>query len=93
MNGCEMIKCGFYKDGKCTDQDEFVNRYGEPVCRYRGGAIPKEITAKLHIKNQLNGGLTIEFCSGQNEYVLAPGKEATIEVQDEDCMYFDIVRE
>ena len=47
---------------------------------------------KLHIKNQLNGGLTIEFCCGQEEYILGPEEEKTIEVSDEDCMYFDVVR-
>ncbi len=47
---------------------------------------------KLHIKNQLNNGLTIEFCCGEKEYILDPDEEATIEVQDEDCMYFDVVK-
>jgi hypothetical protein len=47
---------------------------------------------KLHIKNQLNGDLTIEFCCGQEEYTLEPEEEVTLEVQDEDCMYLDIVR-
>lgn len=47
---------------------------------------------KLHIKNQLNNGLTIEFCCGQEEYTLGPDEEKTIEVGDEDCMYFDIVK-
>jgi len=41
----------------------------------------------------VNGNLTIEFCCGQGEYVLAPEEEVTIEVQDEDCMYLDIVKE
>ena len=47
---------------------------------------------KLHIKNQLNGKHIIEFCCGQMEYTLEPEEEVTIEVNDEDCMYFDIVR-
>ena len=47
---------------------------------------------KLHIKNQLNDGLAIEFCCGQKEYTLAPEEEVTVEVNDEDCMYFDIMR-
>ena len=42
---------------------------------------------KLHIKNQLGG--KIEFCLGEKEYELAPEEEMTIEVKDEDCMYFD----
>ncbi|MCL6478318.1 MAG: hypothetical protein K6T65_07855 [Peptococcaceae bacterium] len=44
---------------------------------------------KLHIKNQLNG--IIEFCCGEKEYELNPEQEITIEVKDEDCMYFDTV--
>lgn len=47
---------------------------------------------KLHIKNQLNDKHIIEFCCGQMEYSLKPEEEVTIEVSDEDCMYFDIVR-
>jgi len=43
-------------------------------------------------KNQLNSGLAIEFCCGQEEYTLEPEEEVTVEVQDEECMYFDIVR-
>lgn len=43
MTGCELIKCGFYKDGKCTDEAEYVNRYtGELMCRFNPDAIPKE---------------------------------------------------
>lgn len=42
MSGCEMIKCGFYKDGKCTDPVEYVDREtGDQVCRHRPEAIPK----------------------------------------------------
>jgi hypothetical protein len=46
---------------------------------------------QLHVKNQLNDGLTIEFCCGDKEYQLEPNEEKTIEVNEEDCMYFDIV--
>ncbi|HOV80379.1 MAG TPA: hypothetical protein PK728_09785 [Bacillota bacterium] len=46
---------------------------------------------KLHVKNQLNSGLTIEFCCGEKEYTLGPEEEIAIEVQDGDCMYFDVV--
>ena len=42
---------------------------------------------KLHVKNQLNG--RIEFCAGEKEYQLEPEQEITIEVNDEDCVYFD----
>ena len=44
---------------------------------------------QLYIKNQLNDGLTIEFCCGAKEYMLAPEEEVIIEIEDEDCMYFD----
>lgn len=47
--------------------------------------------SKIHVKNQLNDGLTIEFCCGDKEYVLKYNEDQTIEVSDEDCMYFDIV--
>lgn len=45
------------------------------------------IYMKIHIKNQMNG--KIEFCCGEKEYELEPGQKITIEVNDEDCMYFD----
>lgn len=44
---------------------------------------------KLHIKNQLKG--KIEFCCGKNEYELEPEQEVTVQVADEDCMYFDTI--
>lgn len=47
---------------------------------------------KLHIKNQLNDNLTIEFCCGPKEYTLQHDQEIDIEAEDGDCMYFDIVR-
>ncbi len=46
---------------------------------------------KIHVKNQLNDGLSIEFCCGDKEYKLDHDEEKTIEVEDEDCLYFDIV--
>lgn len=45
---------------------------------------------KIHIKNQLNT-LTVEFCCGEKEYRLGPGEVIAINIQDEDCMYFDTV--
>ena len=47
---------------------------------------------KLNIKNQLNNKHIIEFCVGEKEFTLKPEEELTIEVQDEDCIYFDVVR-
>jgi hypothetical protein len=46
---------------------------------------------KLHIKNQAL--FRIEFCCGEKEYELEPDQQVTIEVEDEDCMYFDQVVE
>ncbi|MHB1419321.1 MAG: hypothetical protein ACYCX4_06975 [Bacillota bacterium] len=42
---------------------------------------------KLLAKNQTDH--TMEFCSGEKEYILNPGEAATVEVKDGDCMYFD----
>ncbi len=47
---------------------------------------------KLHIKNQLNNGLEIEFCCGDKEYQLKNDEETIIEIEEDDCMYFDIVK-
>lgn len=46
---------------------------------------------KLYFKNQLNDGHVIEFCCGEKEFRLEPEEEITIEVQDEDSVYFDVV--
>jgi hypothetical protein len=43
----------------------------------------------LYLKNE-NGHL-MQFCCGDKEYVLEPGEEISIEVSDQDCMYFDEV--
>jgi hypothetical protein len=48
--------------------------------------------SQIIVKNQLNNGLTIEFCCGEKEYVLKRGEEVTIEIKDGDCIYFDIAR-
>ena len=45
---------------------------------------------KLYVKNQL--GAKIESTCGIYEYALEPGEEVTVEAQDEDYMYLDIVR-
>jgi len=44
---------------------------------------------KLHIKN--DNKLTVEICCGEKEYTLSPDEEITIEVNDEDRMYFDAI--
>jgi hypothetical protein len=47
---------------------------------------------QIIVKNQLNNGLTIEFCCGEKEYTLKHDEEVTVEVEDGDCMYFDGVK-
>ncbi len=43
MTGCELIGCNDYKDGKCTNTEEYVNKYtGEPMCPKNDDAIPRE---------------------------------------------------
>jgi len=39
LNGCEIVKCQYYKDGKCNDPNEYVNKQGESVCGRREDAI------------------------------------------------------
>lgn len=46
---------------------------------------------KIQIKNQLNDGLTIEFCCGDKEYRLDYDEEKVIEIEDGDCIYFDTI--
>lgn len=47
---------------------------------------------KVHLKNQLNDGNAIEFCCGEKEYKLLSEEEITIEINDDDCIYLDVVR-
>lgn len=43
MNGCETIKCPYYKNGICTNTLDFVNKHtGEDMCPYNPDAIPRE---------------------------------------------------
>jgi hypothetical protein len=42
---------------------------------------------KIYVKNQR--AATIHVCCGALEYILSPGEEAEIEVNDQDCMYLD----
>jgi len=39
LSGCEIVKCQHYKDGKCNDPNEYVNKQGENVCGRREDAI------------------------------------------------------
>jgi hypothetical protein len=49
------------------------------------------MSIKVLAKNQLNDSMTIDFCCGDKEYRLEPAESQEIEIQDGDCMYFDIV--
>jgi hypothetical protein len=46
---------------------------------------------ELHVKNQLNDGLTIEFCCGEKEYKLGLNEEIVVEIEEDTCMYLDVV--
>lgn len=39
LSGCAIVKCRHYKDGKCSDPNEYVNKQGENVCGRREDAI------------------------------------------------------
>ena len=39
LSGCEIVKCQHYKDGKCNDTNEYVNKQGESVCGRHEDAI------------------------------------------------------
>ena len=39
INGCELSKCQYYKDGKCNDPIEYINEFSESVCGRRDDAI------------------------------------------------------
>lgn len=38
-SGCELMKCRYYVDGKCTDPNDWVNENGDAVCGLREDAI------------------------------------------------------
>jgi hypothetical protein len=38
-SGCELMKCKYYVDGKCTDPNDWVNENGDAVCGLREDAI------------------------------------------------------
>ena len=43
MTGCEMIKCPDFKEGKCHNESDYVNKFtGEPMCPHNSDAIPRE---------------------------------------------------
>lgn len=47
---------------------------------------------QLFIKNQPNNGLAIEFCCGEKEYELSHDEEVIIDIEEDVCMYFDVVK-
>ena len=65
-----------------------IERHGDMVIHIE--TFPTRDTARLHIENQT--GDTIDFCCGKGEYSLKPDEKITVEVRDEDCMYFDEIR-
>lgn len=43
VSKCEIIKCKYYIDGKCTDPFDYVNKNTEePMCVMNTDAIPKD---------------------------------------------------
>lgn len=41
MSGCELVGCNYYKEGRCTDKAEYVNkRTGQPMCKHNPDAVP-----------------------------------------------------
>lgn len=43
ISGCETIKCIDYKNGKCMNTDDYVNKYtGEEMCPKNDKAVPRE---------------------------------------------------
>ena len=38
-SGCELMKCKYYIEGKCTDPNDWVNEKGDAVCGLREDAI------------------------------------------------------
>jgi len=42
MTGCELINCPYYIDGKCTEPNDYVNKFtGEDMCSRNADAIPR----------------------------------------------------
>ncbi len=39
LSGCELMKCKYYVNGKCTDPNDWVNESGDAVCGLRNDAI------------------------------------------------------
>jgi hypothetical protein len=43
MTGCEIIKCPDFKEGKCTNELDYVSKIdGSPMCPRNDNAIPRE---------------------------------------------------
>jgi hypothetical protein len=52
LSGCEIVKCKHYKDGKCNDPNEYVNKQGENVCGRKEDAILYEDYLEMIRDNQ-----------------------------------------
>ena len=46
---------------------------------------------RIFVKNQLNNGQSIEFCCGEKEYCLEYDEEKVVDIEEDDCLYFDVV--
>jgi hypothetical protein len=43
MTSCEIIRCSFFRNNKCCDPEEFMDRTdGTDICRYNDKAVPRE---------------------------------------------------
>lgn len=43
MTGCEIIRCCWFIEGKCTEPFDYVSKYtGEDMCSRNEDAIPRE---------------------------------------------------
>ncbi len=43
MVSCELIKCPWYVNGKCSEPNDYVNRYtGEEMCSRNSDAVTRE---------------------------------------------------
>ena len=64
MTGCEFIKCPDFKDGKCTNQLDYISRIdGGPMCPKNDNAIPRneEIEKCPNLQAILEGMVSVNI--------------------------------
>lgn len=73
MTGCEYIKCPDWDGERCTDPEEYVNAYGDAVCKRRSDAIPKvdydlgkKLDAMTKQRDDLHDALMSILCAERN---------------------------